>query len=54
MYYTIQEVAKELKVSVPTIRNWIKNGCLVAKKFKNSNIWRISDTEIERKKSEVK
>lgn len=41
MYYTVKETAEKLKVSVPTVRLWIKKGFLTAKKWNNGKTSRV-------------
>lgn len=45
-FYTIDEVAKILKVHPNSIRNAIKDGRLKAEKF--GKVWRIRKKEIEK------
>lgn len=45
-YYTVEDIAKELEVSVDTIRNWIKSGRLEA--FKVGRDYRISREQFQR------
>ena len=44
-FYTIEEIAKRLKVSVVTVRRWIKNGEIIAHKVGHQ--WRISEVDLE-------
>ena len=46
MYYTLEEVANRLKVTVRTIKNWIKQGKIESVKF--GKVVRIHDSEIQR------
>jgi len=45
-FLTPQEVAKILRVSVYTVRRWIKEGDLPA--YKVGRSWRIEEEELER------
>ena len=45
-YYTVEDIAKELEVSVDTVRNWIKAGRLEA--FKVGRDYRISREQFQR------
>ncbi|MCK9467617.1 MAG: helix-turn-helix domain-containing protein [Candidatus Absconditabacterales bacterium] len=44
-YFTIQEVAEALKVTVQTVRNWIKSGELNSVKLKHSI--RITEADLK-------
>lgn len=42
--FTLEEVAKRLKVSVKTIRRWLQEGRLTG--FKMGKLWRVKETEL--------
>jgi excisionase family DNA binding protein len=42
--YTIEEVAKHLKVSTRTVREWLRSGKL--KGLKAGRLWRIREEEL--------
>lgn len=46
--YTIRQAAGILRMSVRTVREWIRNGKLKAYKYPGSNMWRIPVEEITR------
>ena len=46
--YTIKETANILGIKVRTCREWIKTGKINATKYSGSNMWRISENEINR------
>ena len=45
-FYTIKEAADALKVSVPTVRRWIEDNTIEARKI--GGRWRIPSSEIDR------
>jgi excisionase family DNA binding protein len=45
-FLTVQEVSDLLRVSVYTVRRWIKDGALPA--YKVGRGWRIRDTDLDR------
>lgn len=48
-YYTPEEVAEKLAVSVLTVRRWCRTGEIVARKFGRS--WRIPKTAVDEPQS---
>lgn len=47
-YYDLAETAEILGVAIPTLREWIKDGFMLAHKYDGKNKWYISQEEIER------
>lgn len=47
-YYDLASTAEILGVSVRTLRDWIKDGFMLAHKYDGKNKWYISKSEIER------
>lgn len=47
-YYSVKQAANLLGIKVRTVREWIRNGKLFAKKYDVSNRWYISESEIRR------
>jgi excisionase family DNA binding protein len=45
-YFTVEDIAEELSVSVDTVRNWIKQGKLEA--YKVGRDYRISREQFEK------
>ena len=45
--YTVEEVAKKLKVRPRTVREWIKKGQIKASKLPSGQ-WRIKEEELRR------
>lgn len=52
--YSIKEVAEVLGIKVRTVRDWLRRGIIKAKKYKNSPMWFIPESEIERIQSEMR
>ena len=50
-FYTPEEIAQYLKVSVQTVRSWIKKGEIKAAKFGRQ--YRVTGAELERIKAEA-
>lgn len=46
--YDLQEASQFLCVQVRTLREWVKNGKIKAKKYSGSGKWIVSREEIER------
>jgi excisionase family DNA binding protein len=44
-FYTLEEVANRLKVSVKTVRQWIKTGQL--KGIKAGKLWRVRSEDLD-------
>ena len=44
-FHTINDIAKDSKTSLKTVRRWIKSGDLVAHKLGTQ--WRVSDADYE-------
>jgi excisionase family DNA binding protein len=44
-WYTLKEIAEKFKVTVQTIRNWIRQGKIRAIKLGGN--WRISQSEVD-------
>lgn len=47
-YYNLREVAKMTGYKSRTLREWIKQGRLVAKKLPRGRLWLVSETELRR------
>jgi len=47
-YYNIRQTSDLLGIKVRTVREWIKNGKLKAKKYDVSNRWFIPESEISK------
>ncbi len=45
LFFSIEQVAVRLNVSVVTVRRWIKRGELIAHKL--GHLWRISEADFE-------
>lgn len=52
--YTLKETAKVLGIQLRTVRQWVKDGKLEAKKYDKCRMWFVSAEEIERKLNEMK
>lgn len=52
--YSIKEVAEVLGIKVRTVRDWLRRGIIKAKKYKNSPMWFISESEIEKIQKEMR
>lgn len=52
--FDLLETSKILGVKVRTIREWVKSGFIVAKKYDGKHKWYISETEIERIQKNMK
>ena len=50
--YNIIEVAGLLGIKARTVREWIKNGKIRAKKLSGSNRWVVLESEIRRMRNE--
>lgn len=50
--YNIIEVAGLLGIKARTVREWIKNGKIRAKKLSGSNRWVVLESEIRRLRNE--
>lgn len=46
MLYTVEEIAKELKVSEKTVRHWLNQGKLKGFKLPN-NKWRVKQEDLK-------
>ena len=46
--YSVRECANILGVKVRTVRQWIVDGKIMAKKFPTGGMWHIPETEIIR------
>lgn len=47
-YYDLNETADILGVKVRTLRMWLKDGFLIARKYEGKRKWYVSQREIER------
>ena len=47
-YYSLNETADILGVKVRTLREWLKDGTLIAYKYEGKKKWYVSQSEIER------
>lgn len=47
IYYTLAEVAKQLRVSGATVKRWIKNGQMPAIKINSRGDYRISHDQLQ-------
>ena len=45
-YYTLQEIADQLKVNYRMVYRWVRAGTLPAYKFGSE--WRVTETDIEK------
>ncbi|WP_081978095.1 helix-turn-helix domain-containing protein [Campylobacter sputorum] len=46
--YNVEEVAKILKISVITVRRYIKSGVLEAFKYPNGRVWLIDENALNK------
>lgn len=51
-HYNLREASKLLGVKVRTLREWIKQGYLKAKKYDGKRMWFVSQSEIDRIKGD--
>lgn len=51
--YTLRETARILGIQVRTVRQWVKEGKIEAKKYDKCRMWFVSAEEIERKQKEM-
>jgi excisionase family DNA binding protein len=47
-WFTVDEVARRLKVSDQTVRRWLRAGALVGRNFGGRTGYRIPEAELER------
>ena len=47
-WFTVEEVAKRLKVAEGTVRRWLRAGALVGRNFGGRTGYRIPEPELER------
>lgn len=47
-YYNLKETAEILGVTIRTLREWIKDGFMLAHKYPNKRMWFVSQSEINR------
>ena len=47
-FLSVEEAAERLKVTVPTLRRWLRDGILHGEKF--GRLWRIRESELIGKK----
>lgn len=47
-YYNLNETAEILGVKVRTLREWLKDGTLLAHKYNGKKKWYVSQHEIDR------
>ena len=52
-YYNLNETAKILGVKVRTLREWLKDGTLLAHKYDGKKKWYVSQHEIDRLQSKM-
>lgn len=52
--YSIKQAAKILGIQIRTVREWIKNGMIKAKKYEGCPMWFIAESEIERIQKDMK
>lgn len=45
-FYTVDEFAKEARISTKTVRRWLKDGKIEGKQF--GRIWRIPPSELQK------
>ena len=50
--YNLIQVAEKLGVKVRTVRKWVNDGTLKAKKLEGSNRWVVLESEIRRMRRE--
>lgn len=52
-YYNLKETAEILGVTIRTLREWIKDGFMLAHKYPNKRMWFVSQSEINRLQCKV-
>lgn len=52
--YNVRETSKILGLTVRTVRQWIHDGKLIAKKYGGGKMWYISQREIERVQKQMR
>lgn len=52
--YSIKQTAQILGIQVRTVREWLRKGTIKGKKYKDCQMWFISEKEIERIQSEMR
>ena len=52
-YYNLNETAEILGVKVRTLREWLKDGSLKARKYDGKKKWYVSQSEVERLQSKM-
>jgi excisionase family DNA binding protein len=45
-WYTVEEIAKRLKVHEQTVRRWLREGSLRGRSFGGKTGWRVRDSEL--------
>lgn len=45
-FYTVEEFAREARISTKTVRRWLKDGKIEGKQF--GRIWRIPPSELQK------
>jgi len=52
-YLTLKEASEKLGIKIPTLRKWIENGIIKAKKFNNGKLLYIHIDDINAKIKEL-
>jgi excisionase family DNA binding protein len=45
-WYTVEEIAKQLKVHEQTVRRWLRDGALRGRSFGGKTGWRIRESDL--------
>jgi excisionase family DNA binding protein len=45
-WYTVEEIAKQLKVHEQTVRRWLRDGSLRGRSFGGKTGWRVRDRDL--------
>lgn len=53
-YFDLLETSKILGIKARTVRDWIRSGFIVAKKYDGKTKWYVSESEIERIQKNMK